>query len=137
MPVAEWGVLIADDEPVARRGVRQLLAAYPAFAVVGECRNGSEVLRALDDLRPQVVFLDIAMPGMDGYETARRLRSTVEGRDVSLVALTGWGQDEDRRRSKAEGFARHLLKPVDADSLRAILLSLDAIRREGVGGIPR
>lgn len=69
---AEWRVLIADDEPVARRGVRQLLAAFPAFKVVGECRNGAEVLHALDSAKPDVVFLDIQMPGIDGFDVIRR-----------------------------------------------------------------
>ena len=62
MRAAEWRVLIADDEPAARRGVRQRLAAFPEFVVVGECRDGSEVLGALDRLRPDVVFLDVRMP---------------------------------------------------------------------------
>src|SRR5438093_12609572 len=72
MPSAEWGALIADDEPAARRGVRQLLAAFPEFAVVGECRNGAEVLATLDVLKPHVVFLDVQMPGIDGFEVIRR-----------------------------------------------------------------
>src|SRR2546426_8870318 len=72
MPSAEWGALIADDEPAARRGVRQLLAPFPEFAVVGECRNGAEVLASLDVLKPDVVFLDVQMPGIDGFEVIRR-----------------------------------------------------------------
>jgi two-component system LytT family response regulator len=68
----EWRVLVADDEPAARRGVRQLLASHPEFVVVGESRHGGEVLAALDTLRPDVVFLDIQMPGMDGLEVVRR-----------------------------------------------------------------
>jgi two-component system LytT family response regulator len=69
---AEWRVLIADDEPVARRGVRQLLASFPAFKVASECRNGAEVLEALDTVKPDVVFLDIQMPGIDGFDVIRR-----------------------------------------------------------------
>src|SRR3989442_3305463 len=72
MPSAEWGALIADDEPAARRGVRQLLAPFPEFAVIGECRNGAEVLASLDVLKPDVVFLDVQMPGIDGFEVIRR-----------------------------------------------------------------
>jgi two-component system LytT family response regulator len=68
----EWRVLIADDEPVARRGVRQLLAGFPAFKVVAECRNGAEVLQALDSAQLDVVFLDIQMPGIDGFDVIRR-----------------------------------------------------------------
>jgi len=68
----EWRVLIADDEPAARRGVRQMLAAFPAFKVASECRNGAEVLQALDVVKPDVVFLDIQMPGIDGFDVIRR-----------------------------------------------------------------
>jgi two-component system LytT family response regulator len=69
---APWRVLLADDEPAARRGVRQLLARFPNFVVVGESRNGREVLAALDTLDPDVVFLDIQMPEVDGFEVIRR-----------------------------------------------------------------
>jgi two-component system LytT family response regulator len=71
---ARWKALIADDEPAARRGVRQLLSAFPEFAVAGECRNGAEVLTALDSSAPDVVFLDIQMPGIDGFEVIKRRR---------------------------------------------------------------
>lgn len=67
-----WRVLIADDEPAARRGVRQLLAAFPRFAVVGECRDGAETLAALDRERVDLLFLDIQMPEIDGFEVIRR-----------------------------------------------------------------
>ena len=67
-----WRVLIADDEPAARRGVRQLLAPFSDFAVAGECRNGEEVLAALDAVQPHVIFLDIQMPGADAFEVIRR-----------------------------------------------------------------
>jgi Response regulator containing a CheY-like receiver domain and an HD-GYP domain len=61
------------------------------------------------------------MPGMDGFEVARRLRATPEGRDVFLVAQTGWGQEEDRKRTRAAGFDAHLAKPVDIDALTGLL----------------
>src|SRR5687768_16522222 len=69
---ARWSVLVADDEPAARRGVRQLLAPFPDFYVAGECRDGREVLAALDRLHPDVLFLDIQMPELDGFELIRR-----------------------------------------------------------------
>ena len=72
VPNAEWKVLIADDEPAARRGVRQLLGPFTEFAVVGECRNGDEVLSFLNTSMPDVLFLDIQMPGADGFEVIRR-----------------------------------------------------------------
>ncbi|HXT27894.1 MAG TPA: response regulator, partial [Vicinamibacterales bacterium] len=85
----EWGVLIADDEPAARRGVRQLLAAHPQFTVVGECRDGAEVLAALETARPDVVFLDIQMPGIDGFDV---IRSRTPDRMPAVVFLTAYDQ---------------------------------------------
>ena len=89
MKPGKWKALIADDEPVARRGVRQLLANFPQFTVVGECRNGGEVLAALDSLAADVVFLDIQMPGIDGFEVIKR--RTVE-RMPAVVFLTAFDQ---------------------------------------------
>jgi two-component system LytT family response regulator len=89
LPSAEWRVLIADDEPAARRGVRQLLAAFPLFEVIGECRDGAEVLNALDTLRPDVVFLDIQMPGLGGFEVIRR---RTPDRMPAVVFLTAYDQ---------------------------------------------
>jgi two-component system LytT family response regulator len=86
---AEWRVLVADDEPAARRGVRQLLAAFPSFQVVGECRDGAEVLHALDRLRPDVVFLDIQMPGLGGFDVIRR---RTPDRMPAVVFLTAYDQ---------------------------------------------
>jgi two-component system LytT family response regulator len=104
---AEWRVLIADDEPAARRGVRQLLAAFPEFAVAGECRNGAEALAALDASAPDVVFLDIQMPGIDGFEVIRR--RTVE-RMPEVVFLTAYDQFAVRA-FEAEALD-YLVKPV-------------------------
>ena len=89
MRQAKWKALIADDEPVARRGVRQLLAGFPEFVVAGECRNGAEVLNAMNTSMPDVIFLDIQMPGIDGFEVIKR--RTVE-RMPAVVFLTAFDQ---------------------------------------------
>src|SRR5262249_44789062 len=86
---ARWRVVIADDEPVARRGVRQLLAAFPDFTVVEECRDGREVLGVLDVLHPDVLFLDVQMPGLDGFEV---IRQRTPDRMPAVVFLTAYDQ---------------------------------------------
>src|SRR2546425_3768863 len=107
MPSAEWGALIADDEPAARRGVRQLLAPFPEFAVVGECRNGAEVLASLDVLKPDVIFLDVQMPGIDGFEVIRR---RTPDRMPAVVFLTAY--DEFAIRAFEAQALDYLVKPV-------------------------
>jgi two-component system LytT family response regulator len=104
----EWAALVADDEPAARRGVRQLLAAFPEFSVVGECRNGIEVLTALDALRPDVIFLDVQMPGVDGFEVIRR--RTPE-RMPAVVFLTAY--DEFAVAAFEAQALDYLVKPVN------------------------
>ena len=117
---AKWSVLIADDEPVARRGVRQLLAAFPEFAVAGECRNGAEVLAALDVSQPDVVFLDIQMPGIDGFEVIRR--RSVE-RMPAVVFLTAFDQFAIKA-FEAEALD-YLVKPVSEARFAATMKRLE------------
>jgi two-component system LytT family response regulator len=119
MKRAEWKALIADDEPAARRGVRHLLAAFPEFGVAGECRNGAEVLAALDISRPDVVFLDIQMPGIDGFEVIRR--RTAE-RMPAVVFLTAFDQFAIRA-FEAEALD-YLVKPVSEARFAATMKRL-------------
>jgi CheY-like chemotaxis protein len=81
--------------------------------------DGLAALAIADEWRPDVIIADIAMPGMHGYELARRLRAGLLGRDVLLIALTGFADDEHRRRSKEAGFDHHFVKPVSLDTLVA------------------
>ena len=83
--------------------------------------SGLAGLEMAADFRPEIILLDLGMPGLDGYATATRIRAAPWGQAVRLVALTGWGQDEDRRRTRAAGFDQHLVKPVDAAALAAVL----------------
>ncbi len=103
----EFTALIADDEPPARRGVRQLLAAFPEFVVGGECRNGAEVLAALDTVRPDVVFLDVQMPGLGGFDVISR--RTPE-RMPAVVFLTA--HDEFALKAFDAQALDYLVKPV-------------------------
>jgi CheY-like chemotaxis protein/two-component sensor histidine kinase len=83
--------------------------------------DGPSALEALTICRPAIVFMDLGMPGMDGCEVARRIREAPENRNVLLVAMTGWGKEEDRSRSRAAGFGHHLVKPVDLGGLKTLL----------------
>jgi signal transduction histidine kinase/CheY-like chemotaxis protein len=86
--------------------------------------DGLEALAAAAEFRPDVALLDIGMPKLNGYDTARRMRAETWGREIVLIALTGWGQEEDRRRSQDAGFNLHLVKPVAPADLKALLHSL-------------
>ncbi|MBL0940900.1 MAG: response regulator transcription factor [Gemmatimonadaceae bacterium] len=104
---ADWHVMIADDEPAARRGVRQLLARYPAFQVVAECRNGTEVLTRLDETSADVIFLDVQMPGLDGFEV---IRQRTPERMPIIVFLTAY-EDFALKAFEAQALD-YLVKPV-------------------------
>lgn len=108
MPTAKWRVLIADDEPMARRGVRQLIEPFDEFVVVGECRDGREVLTWLDKSRADVLFLDIQMPDLDGFGVIRRHG---DERMPAVVFLTAFEQFA-LRAFDAEA-VDYLVKPVN------------------------
>jgi CheY-like chemotaxis protein/two-component sensor histidine kinase len=112
-------VLVVDDN----RDSAQTLAALLEHlgATVSVVYDGASALDAMTELQPSVVFLDIGMPGIDGYEVARRIRRDPRSRHVMLVAVTGWGQQRDRRRAHAAGFNHHLVKPVDLAELQRVL----------------
>src|SRR6185437_4022596 len=124
-----WKALIADDEPAARRGVRQLLAAFPEFAVAGECRNGGEVLVALETSMPDILFLDIQMPGIDGFEVIKR--RTVE-RMPAVVFLTAF--DQFAIRAFETEALDYLVKPVSearfATTMKRLVKRLQSSTRE-------
>ncbi|MBW3551843.1 MAG: response regulator, partial [Proteobacteria bacterium] len=116
-------ILVVDDNHDAGDSLGQILGMLGADVRV--VRDGAEALEVFPAYRPEVVLLDIGMPGMNGYEVARTLRSRHPGNPARLVALTGWGQEEDRRRAVEAGFDLHLLKPADIGALQQLLSSLD------------
>jgi CheY-like chemotaxis protein len=117
--VASRRILVVDDNVDATASQAELLRMLGHE--VETAYDGQSALRKAQAFRPEVVLLDLGMPGMDGFEVARHLRAMPEGRDVLLVAQTGWGQEEDRDRTKAAGFDVHLAKPVDVDALMGLL----------------
>jgi CheY-like chemotaxis protein len=114
-------ILVADDNRDAADSLQRILALYGHEVRVAY--DGESALNVGSEFRPRVAILDIAMPGTDGYDVARALRRH-QGGDVTLVALTGWGQDADRRRASDAGFDHHLIKPVDPQTLNALLASV-------------
>lgn len=119
---ASQRVLVVDDNGDAADTLGALLEILGAEVQVAY--DGSAALRAMDAFQPRVVVLDLGMPGMDGYEVARRIRELPASRQPTLIALTGWGQEKDRQLTEAAGFDHHLIKPVDIRALQAVLASL-------------
>jgi signal transduction histidine kinase/CheY-like chemotaxis protein len=112
-------ILVVDDNRDAADMLGRLLATRGHKILVAY--DGVEALRESSTFKPQIGFLDIGMPGMDGYQLASRLRRDPQTRDAYLVAITGWGQEEDRRRALAAGFDAHLTKPADPEQLTTLL----------------
>jgi two-component system CheB/CheR fusion protein len=112
-------VLVVDDNVDAAESTAELLSAFGCQ--VRTAYDGEQALAESIAFAPDTVLLDLGMPGLDGLETCRRLRTQDRGSEMAIVALTGWGQDEDRRRTKLAGFDAHLVKPLAPDML------LDAI----------
>jgi two-component system, chemotaxis family, CheB/CheR fusion protein len=115
-------ILVADDNNDALESLATLLqlSGHEVFTAP----NGAAALETAERQRPEVALLDIGMPKLDGYEVARRIRAQPWGQRITLVALTGWGQDSDRRRSQEAGFDSHLVKPLDLDKLTDLLAEL-------------
>ncbi|HYO15133.1 MAG TPA: ATP-binding protein [Thermoanaerobaculia bacterium] len=114
-------VLVVDDNRDSAESVALLMQIWGYDVRVAN--DGPSALEIAGSYRPEVVLLDIGLPGMDGYEVARQLRQG-QGSSVVLVAMTGYGMEEDRRRSRESGFDHHLVKPVDPEGLRALLAGL-------------
>ena len=115
-------VLIVDDNVDSAEMLGLLLPTWGYETATAY--SGPDAIERVATFHPAVVLLDIGLPGMNGYEVAQRLRENAANAGVALVALTGYGQEEDRRRTRDAGFAAHLTKPVDLDTLQALLASL-------------
>jgi len=115
-------ILIVDDNEDGASSLSMLLKFGGHETSIAH--NGHEALRLADELRPDVILLDIGLPGMSGYDVCRQIRQEPWGRDIVLVAVTGWGQEDDRIRSREAGFDAHIVKPVDPDLLAKIISPL-------------
>jgi CheY-like chemotaxis protein len=119
-------VLVADDNEDAVESAALVLALNGNE--VRLAADGLEAVEAADRYRPDVVLLDIGMPKLNGFEACRRIRAAPWGKDMLVVAVTGWGQDEDRRRTAEAGFDAHFTKPVDFASVMALIGERRALR---------
>ena len=113
-------ILVVDDNADAANSLARLLSRLHGQEV-RVAHDGPEALEIAEAFRPEVVILDIGLPGMDGHEVARRLRERPESDGTLLVALTGWGQEQDRLRSQESGFHLHLVKPVEPEAIRRLV----------------
>ena len=125
------GCSIVDDNVDAARAFAEIASLWKHDVRVAS--NGAAALELAKSYHPDVVLLDIGLPGMSGYQVARQLRREPEFAKTLLVAVTGYGQEEDRRRSREAGFNHHLVKPVAPDELHDLLTGADAAVSEPPG----
>ena len=115
-------LLVVDDNRDAAESMSMLLEMWGHD--VAYAYDGPSALETAEQWHPQAVFLDIGLPGMDGYEVAEKLRELPHAKDAVLIAITGYGQEDDRLRSQRAGIDHHLVKPVAPDALRDLIDSL-------------
>jgi PAS domain S-box-containing protein len=121
-PSPQRRILIVDDNRDAADSLAMLMEITGNTTYVAH--DGIEAIEEIEKHRPEVVLLDIGLPGLTGHEVCRRVRQQPWGKDIVMIALTGWGQEDDRRKSEEAGFNGHLVKPVDYDKLLELLSSL-------------
>lgn len=114
-----WRIVVADDNEDSAESFAMLLSF--SGHEVRIVHDGASALDAVRDFRPDIAFLDIGMPGMTGYEVAQAVRAEPWGREIKLIAVTGWGQPDDRQRARTAGFDRHLIKPIDLAEVDQLL----------------
>lgn len=112
-------ILVVDDRDEQTRSLRMLLERMGHQVHVAI--DGQSALKLLAEFPVDVALIDIGLEGMDGYELARRIRERPQFRNFTLIAQTGWGRDEDRRRSREAGFDHHLVKPISREALYQVL----------------
>lgn len=115
-------VLLVEDNVDGREALEALLSFWDFEVMTAE--DGMQALELAQSEAPEVAILDIGLPKLDGYEVARRLRTAMNGHGPRLIALTGYGQPEDRHRALEAGFDLHLVKPVNPAELHRILSNL-------------
>jgi len=120
-------ILVVDDNMDSASSLGELLDLWGHQTKV--MHNGPDAIRAALGIQPDVVLLDIGLPGMNGYEVARRMRTEAALDGAALIAITGYGMEEDRRRTAQAGFQNHFTKPIDLNALQKLLQQLLGIDR--------
>ncbi len=113
-------ILIVDDDPMIRKLIATTLEDISGYRLQ-EAGDGLEAVERAGEYRPEVVLMDVGMPLLNGLDATRRIREQEWGRDMTIIALTGWGQEGDKERSREAGCDGHLVKPVDLDALEKLL----------------
>jgi CheY-like chemotaxis protein len=122
-------VLVVDDNLDGAETMAALIDMMGGASRVAH--DGGEALRLVPEIEPQLVLLDIGLPGMDGYEVARRLRQLPQTRKALFIALTGYGQKEDRAQAAAAGFQHHFIKPADPRAIHSVISRFGAGPEKG------
>ena len=115
------------DDNIDAAGTLEMMLKFMGNEV-RTAHDGLEGLEAAAAFAPEAILMDIGMPELNGYEACRRMRQEPWGKNIVIVALTGWGQDEDKRRSREAGFNGHLVKPVEPAAIEKLLASLEPER---------
>jgi len=120
-----YRAIVVDDEPLARRGIISRLRPYPQFEVIGECGNGEDALLAISEHHPDLIFLDVQMPEMDGFEASRQITTRwPAGQRPRIIAMTANAMQGDRELCLAAGMDDYVSKPIRVDELVAALMSV-------------
>jgi PAS domain S-box-containing protein len=118
-PTAKWRILVVDDNKDAAISVGMMLKLLGHQTLT--VHDGLAAVESAEKFRPDIILLDIGLPKLNGYDACRLIREQPWSKGMEVVAVTGWGQEEDRRRSREAGFDHHLVKPIELDSLRGLL----------------
>ena len=117
-------VLLVDDHAVIRQGLKMLLESRPEIEVVADCENGREALLAVERLKPDVVLMDVVMPGLNGYQATRTLTRDDATKHIPIIVCTSKGQETDRIWGLRQGALDYIVKPVNGEDLLAKIASL-------------
>lgn len=131
IPNSQLRILVVDDNRDAAESLAMILKIMGNNVCVGY--DGEEAVRMAREFRPQVVLCDIGLPKLNGYEACSRIKQSAWGKNMILIAVSGWGQEGDKRKSEEAGFVRHMVKPVDPQALMKLLAELDVMRTSGEG----